>query len=162
LSLSETTHLALKPWQMLTRAARQTPADWSDLIEAQFAIIEAQLLIWTRPVGRFVSDAPTGSPDNREPLSGRSPEWRDAFRSARAVRMAADHGVLRPKCLVRAVALSRMLEKRGIRGSRVRVGVQQENGEFKAHAWVQLGQRVLGDDARHVATFARLLDVQAI
>lgn len=147
---------------MLTRVARQSPADWSDLIEAQIAIIEAQFLVWTRPLGRFVSDAPISSTGDREPVSARSREWRDAFRTARAVRRAANYGVMRPTCLVRAVALSRMLEKRGIRGSRVRVGVQQENGEFSAHAWVQLGGRVLGDDAQRVATFARLLDVQAV
>jgi hypothetical protein len=147
---------------MLTRAARQSPAEWSDLIEAQIAIIAAQFLVWTRPLGRFVSDAPISSIGDREPVSARSRQWRDAFRTARAVRRAANYGVIRPKCLVRAVALTRMLEKRGIYGSRVRVGVQRENGQFAAHAWVELGQRVLGDDARHVATFARLLDVQAV
>lgn len=145
---------------MLTRAARQTPAEWSDLIEAQIAIITAQLLVWTRPLGRFVSDAPISSTGVRQPVSARS--RRDAFRTAKAVRRAANYGVIRPKCLVRAVALTRMLEKRGIYGSRIRVGVQRENGEFTAHAWVELGERVLGEDARHVATFARLLDVQAV
>lgn len=151
-----------KRWQMLIRAARQSPAEWSDLIEAQIAIIAAQLLVWTRPLGRFVSDAPISSTGDREPVSARSRQWRDAFRTARAVRRAANYGVIRPKCLVRAVALTRMLEKRGIYNSRIRVGVQQENGQFSAHAWVELGERVLGDDARHVATFARLLDVQAV
>jgi hypothetical protein len=55
-----------------------------------------------------------------------------------------------------------MLDKRGITDSRVRVGVRRIDGEFGAHAWVELGQRVLGDDARHVSSFAQLLDVKVV
>ncbi len=162
LSLSETTYVQLKPQRIFTRLARQSSAEWSDLIDAQMALVVAQLLVWTRPVGRFVEDVQNSSPGVQEPVPRHSKTWRDALRTALAVRRVADHGLLRPKCLVRAVALSRMLEQRGIAGSCVRVGVRRLDGEFGAHAWVELGQRVLGDDARHVSSFAPLLDVKVV
>jgi len=132
------------------------------LIEAQKALVVAQLLVWTRPVGRLVEDAQRASPGLQEPIARYSPAWREALQIAVSVRRAADHGLLRPKCLVRAVALSRLLEQHGIKGSRVRIGVRRLNGIFSAHAWVELGQRVLGEDAGHVASYAELLDVKVV
>ena len=151
-----------RPQRIFARLARQSSADWSDLIEAQKALMVAQFLVWTRPVGRFVEDAQNSSPGVQEPISRNSRTWRDALRIAMAVRRAADNGLINPKCLVRAVALSRLLEWRGITGSRVRIRVRRLDGAFSAHAWVELGQRVLGDDARRVSSFAQLLDVNVV
>ncbi|MGH7603747.1 MAG: lasso peptide biosynthesis B2 protein [Gemmatimonadaceae bacterium] len=148
--------------RLLKGLARQSASEWSDLVEAQIALIVAQVLVWTRPVGRFVEDVSVASPGLQEPLNRRSRDWRDAYRMALQLRRAADHGIMRPKCLVRSVALSRMLDKHGIYGSRVRVGVRRLDGEFAAHAWVELGQHVLGDDIGHVAGFAQLVDVQLL
>jgi hypothetical protein len=162
LSLSETTFVLHKPQRIVTRLARQSSAEWSDLFAAQKALLVAQLLVWTRPVGRFVEDAQNSTPGVQEPIRRSSRTWRDALRIAVAVRRVADHGVVRPRCLVRSVALSRMLDQRGIKGSRVRVGVRRIDGAFSAHAWVELGQHVLGDDIRHVSSFAQLLDVSVV
>jgi len=151
-----------KPQRIVTRLARQSSAEWSDLFAAQKALIVAQLLVWTRPVGRFVEDAQNSSPGVQEPIRRNSKTWREALRIAVALRRVADHGLVRPRCLVRSVALSRMLEQRGIEGSRVRVGVRRIDGEFSAHAWVELGQHVLGDDARNVSSFAQLLGVSVV
>jgi hypothetical protein len=85
-----------------------------------------------------------------------------AERIALAINRAATYGVFRPLCLVRAVALSRMLEARGMRGSRVRVGVRRRRGRFAAHAWVEYKSRVLGDHEDHVGTFAALDDVHLL
>jgi hypothetical protein len=155
-------HISSAPRRVMARLAEQDLADWNDLVDAQISLLIAQYLVWTRPKGRFVKDAQLDSPGVQEPVSLRSGMWRNAFRSAVAIRRVADHSLLKPRCLVRAVALSRMLEKRGITGSRVRVGVQQRGGEFSAHAWVELGQRVLGDDAQHVHSFAELVDLQVV
>lgn len=162
LSLSETTLLLQKPKRIVSRLARQSCAEWSELFVAQKALLVAQLLVWTRPVGRFVEDAQNNSPGVQEPIARSSRTWRDALKIAVAVRRVADHGFVRPKCLVRSVALSRLLEQRGIKGSRVRVGVRRVDGDFSAHAWVELGQHVLGDDARNVSSFAQLLDVGVV
>jgi hypothetical protein len=81
---------------------------------------------------------------------------------ALAVGRAAEFGVFRPLCLVRAVALNRVLERHGIRGSRVRVGVRMRNGRFAAHAWVEYGDRVLGDNEAHVGSFVELSEVRLV
>jgi hypothetical protein len=86
----------------------------------------------------------------------------EARRLALAVVRAARFGVFRPQCLVRSVALFRMLEQRGIDGALVRVGVRRINGNFLAHAWVELAGETLGDADDHVGSFVPLtnLDVQ--
>ena len=151
-----------KARRILTRLLRQTSSEWRDLIEAQVAVSVAQLLLWFRPVGQFVTDVADISPGLQEPLSRKSKEWGEALRISVAVRRAANHTVFKPKCLTRAIALSRMLENRGIKDSRVKVGVRRLDGKFTAHAWVELGQRVLGDDVQHVSSFAQLIDVKVM
>lgn len=79
-----------------------------------------------------------------------------------AVSRAGDYGVFRPLCLVRAVALHRMLEGHRIRGSRIRIGVRMRRGRFGAHAWVEYGGRVIGDDIDHVGSFAELAEVHLV
>lgn len=131
------------------------PGEWADLLRAQAALVGAQVLVWTRPAGALIDDAPASddvAPDMGDPTV--------ADRLALAVGRAAEHGVLRPACLVRALALHRLLESRGIRGSRIRVGVRTTGGRFVAHAWVELRGRVLGDRSEHVGTFAPMADVR--
>ena len=79
-----------------------------------------------------------------------------------AVVRAARFGVFRPQCLVRSVALSQMLADRRISGALLRVGVRRKNGEFSAHAWVELAGETLGDADDHVGSFVPMtnLDVQ--
>jgi hypothetical protein len=139
--------------------ARQSPAQLADLLIAQATLVGAQLLVWIRPTGGLISEARPSDEAESAPLPG--PEaWQQAVRTAAAVRRAASYGVFRPRCLVRSVALNRMLERRGISGSRVRVGVQMHETRFAAHAWVELHGRVLGDDVRHTSSFKHLVDVQ--
>jgi hypothetical protein len=151
-----------KARRILIRLLRQTPSEWRDLVEAEVAVTVAQLLLWFRPVGKFVTDVADISPGLQEPLSRKSKEWDEALRIAVAVRRAADYSVFKPKCLTRAIALSRMLENRGIKDSRIKVGVRRLDGKFTAHAWLELGQRVLGDDVQHVSSFAQLIDVKVV
>lgn len=130
--------------------------EWIDLVQAQAALLGAQLLVWTRPTGKLVSNAAPGAVP---PLGALDPR---AYRLALAVGRAAEHGVFRPLCLVRAVALNHMLEARRIRGSRIRIGVRHVGGRFMAHAWVEYGDVVLGDVESHVSRFAQLADVRLI
>jgi hypothetical protein len=55
-----------------------------------------------------------------------------------------------------------MLEHHGITGGLVRVGVRRRDGEFLAHAWVELAGETLGDADDHVGSFVPLtnLDVR--
>ena len=74
---------------------------------------------------------------------------------ARAVHRAARYGLFRPRCLTRALALQRLLARRGWPAS-LHVGVRRDRGALLAHAWVELDGAVLGDSPEHVATFVPL------
>jgi hypothetical protein len=80
-----------------------------------------------------------------------------ATRCARAINRAATYGPLRPRCLARSLGLQRMLERHGVPGSVVRIGVRLQEKEFFAHAWVELEGLPLGESAP-VETFVQLND----
>ena len=127
---------------------------------AQTALLGAWARVATRPRGRLVSMSGAGnSPIIAEP-GGEARAT--ARRLATAVNRAAAYGVFRPQCLVRAVALKRLLDARGLEGSRVQVGVRSRHGAFAAHAWVEYGTEVLGDRRDHVETFIRLADLDVL
>ena len=151
--------------------------EWRYLVQAQLALLWAQALVWVRPLGRLVDSAPAGgtSAANGTPRgdetpgrpalgerAGVPPLDPTARQLALSIRRAAAYGVFRPLCLVRSVALSRMLEGHGFHGSRIRVGVQWVNGRFAAHAWVEYDGHVLGDDVEHVSRFADLSEVRVL
>lgn len=144
------------PHHLLRRLIRLRSRDWAELLSAQAALVSAQLEVWTRPVGRLVT---ASSPSTTETTPA-ALRVTDARRLAVAIDRAAKYGAFRPKCLVRAIALHRMLAARGIEQSLIRIGVRQQNGEFAAHAWVEYGNLVLGDRETHTRTFAQLSDIR--
>ena len=148
----------------LRKLTRLSPREWADLLEAQLALLLAQFRVWTRPTGRLVShSSPSATEFTSPPISDPpGPTTARAEALALAVGRAAECGVFRPLCLVRAVALNRVLERHGITGSRVRVGVRMRNGRFAAHAWVEYGNRILGDNEAHVGSFVELSEVQLV
>ena len=125
------------------------------MVQAQWALLAARGMVRNRPIGSLAT--PTVGNPAADPA--RLPEAR---RLALAVVRAARFGVFRPQCLVRSVALSQMLADRRISGALVRVGVRRKNGEFSAHAWVELAGETLGDADDHVGSFVPMtnLDVQ--
>lgn len=147
----------LRLWRhRLRRLSRLRSADLAQLLEAQGMLLWAQLLVWTRPQGELVSAAPPAAPAT--PPSEQERE--SARRLAVAIGRAAGHGVFRPACLVRSVALNRMLISHGIHGSLIKVGVQWRDDRFAAHAWVEHGGRVIGDRESHVRHFEQLTSIE--
>lgn len=146
--------------RLLHKLAELSPREWGELGQAQLALLAAQVLVWTRPTGRLVSSAGSGSSRREAPPAPAA--LARAHRLGLAVSRAGDYGVFRPLCLVRAVALNRLLERHGIHGSRIRIGVRMHKGRFGAHAWVEYGGCVVGDSTAHVASFAELTDVQLV
>jgi hypothetical protein len=131
-------------------------SEFRDMALAQWAILEARLALWTRPRGELLRlseaesvEAPSGSEDRARAL-------------ALATMRAARFGLGRPRCLVRALALHRLLSRSGIRGSRIRIGVRGAGDSFQAHAWVVWGDTVLGDDLNHVSQFMIMTDGSAV
>ncbi len=143
----------------LGKLAKLSLREWRELVEAELALFSAQLLVWMRPTGRLVAGTVPASTPAAEPECSPDPR---AARWALAVERAAEHGLFRPLCLVRAVALHRLLERHGIHGSRIRIGVRLQDGRFAAHAWVEHRARALGEDAERVGAFAELADVQLV
>ena len=137
---------------LLRKLIRLPPSEWVDLLAAQGALLRAQLLVWTRPRGWLLTPAQrpaltdTGGRDVAPTLR----------RLALAVERAADYGLFRPSCLVRAVAVHRMLESHGFVGSWIRVGIRREGGRFFAHAWVVYEGHVLADQEWRVKKFDEL------
>jgi hypothetical protein len=125
-------------------------------MRAQLALIAAQIAVWTRPQGQLVTPATTTPPTPDEGA------MRASVRLARAVYLASRRGLFRPNCLVRSVALGRLLEREGVSGWRMRIGVRDRGGRFEAHAWIEIGTYVLGDSSDHVGSFERLTDVRLI
>jgi hypothetical protein len=122
-----------------------------DLLYAQWRLISAQAMVWVRPAGSLLSPSSTQTPP-----SPPSHSTAQALRYARALGRAANHGIFRPTCLVRAIALQRMLEGAGLVGSRVCVGVRKGDDRFAAHAWVEYGTLILADRRENVESYVHL------
>ena len=141
---------------LLRKLRTLSAPEWTELFWAQWMLIRVQLLLWTRPRRRLVvpSDRALGA------LSGGGDITPEMRRLALAVERAAEYGLYRPSCVVRSLALHRMLGSRGLRGSAVRVGARLERGRFTAHAWVEYNGQVLGDRDWHVKQFAELAQME--
>jgi hypothetical protein len=141
----------------LRKIASLSGAEWRDLMVAQVALLRAQWRVWRAPTGTLVvAREPAGE-------AAAAPGDRDrAYAIALAISRAAEHGLFRPFCLVRALALQSLLTASGIRGSDVRVGVRRENGAFAAHAWIVWRGDVLGDRPDHVAQFVEVEDLRVL
>jgi hypothetical protein len=139
-----------------------SPRELWDLVLAQYMILWAQAVVRMRPVGRLASME--GSAADRQAAASvrETGTLEDARRLALAVDRAASFGVGRPLCLARSVALNRMLELHGIRGSRIRIGVAKQGDAFAAHAWVEYRGAVLADHAWHVRHYSELSDMRVV
>ncbi len=142
---------------VLHRAARLPAADWWSAWLGQVALLRARRDVRSRPQGELVRNDP------RPPVFSR-PVSEQARRAARAVALgvsrAAAHGVFTPTCLVKSMAITSRLQREGIEGGILRVGVARRNGEFVAHAWVEFGGDVIGDDASAVEGYEPLDGLQ--
>lgn len=81
---------------------------------------------------------------NAPSLRGSELHRADSERVARAVRMAARHGLVRGTCLTRSLLLWHMLRRRGI-PAEIRFGVRAARSGMEAHAWVEQQGRSLDD-----------------
>ncbi|MGH7646938.1 MAG: lasso peptide biosynthesis B2 protein [Gemmatimonadaceae bacterium] len=149
--------------RLLQKLATLSPREWVDLLQAQAALVTAQILVWIRPTGQLVAHSAASAAQSANVSDHvESATMSRAEQLGLAVSRAGDYGLFRPLCLVRAVAVHRVLEKHRIRGSRIRIGVRMRRGRFGAHAWVEYGGRVIGDNVDHVGSFAELSEVQLV
>lgn len=126
-----------------------------DLVAAHLALWRARARLRREPVGTLTMRDIAAT----APISG-NPQRAEAL--AAAIVTAATHGLFRPRCLVQSLALQDLLTRHGITGSEIRVGVRRRDGVFAAHAWVRWGDRLLGDDPAHIATFSEVDDIRVL
>ena len=130
--------------------------DIRDVGEAQVALLRAQAMRWLRPLGEFV-EITAGDP--RTASAHSVAQARTVERVTSAINRATRYGVFRPLCLTRAVALSQMLDSHGIVGHRIKVGVRRDRDSFTAHAWVEFGQRIIGDTTWNTLAYLPLTEI---
>jgi len=68
------------------------------------------------------------------------------------VHAAARHALFGAVCLPRSVVLCTLLRRRGFHPT-LRFGARSTDGRFEAHAWVELGGRVLDPTGNETHTF---------
>jgi hypothetical protein len=130
--------------------------EFGALLVAQAFLVRALWSVRRRPKGALLRPV-EGMP------SGEAHPGEDRLsRLVVAVDRAARYGVFRPTCLVRAVALERMIVRAGVGPAVVRVGVQRGDDRFLAHAWIELDGRVIGEEPSRVRRFTPLHDFSAV
>jgi hypothetical protein len=130
--------------------------EFGELLVAQLFLVGALWTVRRRPKGTLLRPVDSGA-------AGTTREGEDRLaRLVTAVDRAAHYGLFRPTCLVRAVALERMIVRAGVGPAVVRVGVLNGGSAFMAHAWIELAGRVVGDEPSRVARFTPLHDFSAL
>lgn len=86
----------------------------------------------------------------------RPPDAEERIRRCdRLVRAAAGHHLYTVRCLPRCLTLQWLLGRQGI-ASELQIGVRKEDGELRAHAWLESGGRPIGEPEDVDARFAPL------
>lgn len=143
--------------------------------EALLGVLAAEGAVRWRGRGSAVSHRPSSAGDADEhraagsagpkagvsdAVSGADARGGADLGEARRVARVRDRacGLLpwQPTCLVRALALERLLRRRGFEGAEVRIGVRRQDGGFSAHAWVECGGEIVGDPVERVGEYRSL------
>lgn len=143
------------------RLLRIGPPGWLLLLRAQVALLRAERRVRSQPQGTLFRDIARTAP-----APGILAEIHPGHRArvdaiGDAVDRMARWGPSRPLCLARSLAYRELLEREGIPGSWVRVGVRMGPRGFEAHAWVEWMGQVVGENPAYVAAFAPLADPRA-
>lgn len=107
--------------------------------------------VWLRRRGNLVSDEQI-----TDEVSQDGPIDSTILDLGRAIDRAASFGFIRAECLVRSMALARLMEARGYVGAIVRVGVSRDSEKLLAHAWVEYNGTIVGDDEEKISKFNQL------
>ncbi len=140
---------------LLRRIFSLSAREFGELMVAQAYLAMALWTVRRRPKGSLLRTIEARHPGDRAQQSRLAP-------LVAAVDRAARYGAFRPTCLVRAVALERMIARSGAGAAVVRVGVVRDREAFLAHAWIELDGKVIGDEPAHVARFTPLHDFSAL
>src|SRR5260221_12179931 len=99
------------------------------LLQAVFLLPVVRLALLRKRVADLMQIAerkPESSKDDVDPQA-----------AARIVRIAAQHGLYRAKCLEQSLVLRWLLQRQGIDG-RIVFGARRNGEQVQAHAWVEI------------------------
>ena len=140
------------------RTARQTSGkQWRLLVEAGTLLVVARLAVWFVPFRRLASHL--GDEMDESPSVDTEEQRAAALPISWAVRTLGRRLPWMSQCLVQAVAVTWMLQRRRIPSTLYFGLAKDDDGKLKAHAWVRCGAKILtGAKGHHdfnvVATFA--------
>jgi hypothetical protein len=120
------------------------------MCEAALVLAAAKLAVWMIPPARVFAWA-SRPPRRVERFPGDEIGW-----VAWAVETVGAKAWMKALCLPRALAAQAMLRRRGI-ASKVCLGVARDGSSMEAHAWVEIGSRVIVGGAE-AARFTRLAE----
>lgn len=145
--------MTLVPSGSTLRRLLELPAgDKVLLAEAWWRLLAASCRLRLSPK-RSLAAALAGIPSV---ASATAPSAEALRRLALAIGRAAAHHLWPMTCLPRALALQRMLARRGITAA-LRIGVRKEAGTFAAHAWIEVGGQAIGEPEAIDERFRALL-----
>jgi len=132
------------------RAARFGPRDWAVIVEAMATLVAIRVALRWSATPRLLSWASRVRPNAVPPSAAR-------IRRVAWLADVAGRRLLSQRCLPRALAVARVLSRRGV-ASQVRVGVRRADDRFGGHAWVEWNGLVLNDSGWSVATYVPIDD----
>lgn len=112
-------------------------------MEAIAALVLAWVLVFVVPFRWTKRLFGTVSPPRPDQITNADLAQARAVAVTRRLQRIANEMPWKSTCLVRALAGHLLLERRGLRGAVVRLGVSMENGRVSAHAWLVFGPDVL-------------------
>ncbi len=146
--------------QALRRLPARPARDLAYVVLAQWQLLRARLAILVTRRGRLLETAALATAVANAPSDAES--LARARKISLAVDRAADYGLFRPTCLVRSIALDRMLRQEGVSGGVVRIGARSRAGRTEMHAWIEVGGAVVGERPDHIGTFTPLHDFTVV
>lgn len=115
-------------------------------MESLFWVIRIRIMIWLFPfstVQRKVQNIATKYPSSNHTITASR---------LRILIVSTSRYVPQATCLVQALAGYIVFSKYGY-NTAIKIGVLTENGEFEAHAWLELGEKVvLGESEKNFRT----------
>ena len=142
----------------LGRLPAQRPRDVARVGLAPWCLLRALVSLRLAPKGRLLAAAARADAAPTDRIDGAE----RARQLVLAVDRAAEYGLFRPTCLVRSLALERMLEREGIEGGVVRIGARHRNGRPEMHAWIEICGTAIGERPEVTNTFTPLQDFTAV
>jgi Transglutaminase-like superfamily len=135
---------------MLSRWLELATNERALLIRAVLWLALVELGLRTIGFRRLAAAAPVLAEANLGPDA-----FNRAHEYARWIGAASRRHPLRSQCLHQSLVLHYWLRREGLR-SELRIGVQKQKGELKAHAWVELDGHVIEDGSASLKQFTPL------